>query len=202
VALAFDLTIRAQTNNRKSLDDVMRLLWQRFGRDFYRGKPVGVKESEIEAIFAEATGAKLAELFAEAVHGTRDLPLETMLEPFGMTLTPEIEKAGKPSLGARVRGGADCTLAAVHEGSGAQKAGLSAGDVLIAIDGLRATGANLDGLLSRYAPGDKVEVHAFRRDELRTTQVKLDGPEAQRYKLAVSDKRPASRKARERWLAS
>ena len=56
VALAFDLTIRAQTNNRKSLDDVMRLLWQRFGRDFYRGKPVGVDESEIEAIFAEATG--------------------------------------------------------------------------------------------------------------------------------------------------
>lgn len=38
VALAFDLTIRAQTQNRKSLDDVMRLLWQRYGRDFYKGK--------------------------------------------------------------------------------------------------------------------------------------------------------------------
>src|SRR5882757_6863073 len=75
VALAFDLTIRAQTSNRKSLDDVMRLLWQRFGRDFYRGKPAGVEESEIEAIFAEATGAELGALFADGVHGTRDLPL-------------------------------------------------------------------------------------------------------------------------------
>lgn len=202
VALAFDLTIRAQTNNRKSLDDVMRLLWQRFGRDFYRGKPVGVEESEIEAIFAEATGVQLGELFAEAVHGTRDLPLDTLLAPFGVTLAPELEKNGKPSLGARVRGGADCTLAAVHDGSAAQKAGLSAGDVLIALDGLRVTGSNLDSLLSRYLPGAKVEVHAFRRDELRTAQVKLDGPDVARYKLTVSDKRPAARKALERWLES
>lgn len=202
VALSFDLAIRAQTGHRKSLDDVMRLLWQRFGRDFYRGKPVGVEEGEVEALIAEATGVQLGELFAQAVHGTRDLPLETLLEPFGVTIAPEPDKNGKPSLGARVRGGADCTLAAVHEGSAAQKAGLSAGDVLIALDGLRVTGTNLDALLARYQPGAKVEVHAFRRDELRTAQLKLDGPEVSRYKLAATDKRPAARKARERWLAS
>jgi predicted metalloprotease with PDZ domain len=200
IALAFDLTIRAQTGNRKSLDDVMRLLWQRFGRDFYRGKPVGVAESEIEAIFAEATGAQLAELFAEGVRGTRDLPLDALLAPFGVALAPDGDKNGKPSLGVRLRGGADCTLAAVHEGSAAQKAGLSAGDVLIALDGLRVTGGNIDALLARYQPGAKVEVHAFRRDELRVTQVKLDGPEVTRYKLTASDDRPAARKARQRWL--
>jgi len=200
VALAFDLTIRAQTNNRKSLDDVMRLLWQRFGRDFYRGKPVGVEESEIEAIFAEATGAELGVLFEQAVRGTRDLSLETLLEPFGIALAPELDKNAKPSLGARVRGGTDCSLTAVHDGSAAQKAGLSAGDVLVAIDGLRVTGSNLDTLLSRYLPGAKVEVHAFRRDELRTAQLKLDGPEVSRYTLSVKDKRTAARNWRERWL--
>ena len=202
VALAFDLTIRAQTNNRKSLDDVMRLLWQRFGRDFYRGKPVGVAEEEVEEIFAEATGADLGALFEQAVRSTRDLPLETMLEPFGVSLAPERDKNARPTLGARVRGGGDCTLAAVHDGSAAQKAGLSAGDVLVAIDGLRVTGANLDGLLSRYLPGAKVEVHAFRRDELRTVQVKLDGPEVSRYSLTVTDRRTAARNWRERWLAA
>jgi predicted metalloprotease with PDZ domain len=201
VALAFDLTIRAQTGNRKSLDDVMRLLWQRFGRDFYRGRPVGVSEAQIEAVFAEATGADLAEVFYQGVHGTRDLPLETLLAPFGVGIAPETDKNGKPSLGVRVRGGADCTLSAVHDGSAAQKAGLSAGDLLVAIDGLRVTGSNLDALLSRYLPGAKVEVHAFRRDELRTAQVKLDGPEVTRYKLSVTDKRTAARNWRERWLA-
>ena len=105
--------------------------------------------------------------------------------------------AGKPSLGVRVRGGADCVLAAVHEGSAAQKAGFSAGDVLIAIDGLRVTGSNLDGLLARYLPGAKVEVHAFRRDELRRAELKLDAPEVTRYTLAAADGRgPAKAMAR------
>jgi predicted metalloprotease with PDZ domain len=34
VGLAFDLTIRAKTGGAKSLDDVMRALWERYGRDF------------------------------------------------------------------------------------------------------------------------------------------------------------------------
>ncbi|CAB3762634.1 M61 family metallopeptidase [Paraburkholderia solisilvae] len=185
VALAFDLTIRAQTGHRRSLDDVMRLLWQRYGRDFYRGKPVGVEERDVEALFAEATGADLAELFANGVHGTRDLPLAALLAPAGIELVPDAGKNGKPSIGARVRGGADCALAVVYEGGAAQKAGLSAGDVLIALDGLRVTGTNLDALLGRYVPGAKVEAHAFRRDELRVVQLKLDEPEVLRYTLSV-----------------
>ncbi len=102
VALSFDLAIRAQTGHRKSLDDVMRLLWQRFGRDFYRGKPVGVEEGEVEALIAEATGVQLGELFAQAVHGTRDLPLETLLEPFGVTIAPEPRQERASRRSARV----------------------------------------------------------------------------------------------------
>ncbi|WP_042302700.1 M61 family metallopeptidase [Paraburkholderia kururiensis] len=212
VALAFDLTIRAQTGNRKSLDDVMRLLWQRYGRDFYRGRATGIEESAVEALFADATGVDLSALFAEGVRGTRDLPLAELLAPFGVSLEPDLGKPGskngdkngardgKPSLGARTRGGAECTIAAVHDGGAAQKAGLSAGDVLVAIDGLRVTGSNLDALLARYRPGAKVEVHAFRRDELRVARLTLDGPEVPRYKLAVTDNRTAARTARSRWL--
>ncbi len=216
VALAFDLAIRARTEHRKSLDDVMRLLWQRFGRHFYDGKMAGVAEDEVEALIAEATGVELGPLFADAVHGTRDLPLDALFEPFAVTLEPQsgsgndknglgaadAKRDGKPSLGARVRSGAECVLAAVHDGSAAQKAGLSAGDVLIAVDGLRVTGSNLDALLSRYLPGASVEVHAFRRDELRTLRVKLDGPEVTRYRLIAAEaKRGApARRARERWL--
>lgn len=213
VALAFDLAIRARTDHRKSLDDVMRLLWQRYGKHFYSGKMSGVGEDEVAALIAEATGVELGALFQEAVYGTRDLPLDTLFEPFGITLEPQAGaangkngnngKVGKPSLGVRVRAaGADCTLAAVHDGGAAQKAGLSAGDVLIAIDGLRVIGTNLDVLLGRYQAGATVDIHAFRRDELRLARVKLDPPEVTRYKLvAGEEKRGApARRARERWL--
>ncbi|OXI91378.1 peptidase M61 [Burkholderia sp. AU33423] len=202
VALAFDLAIRAQTRNKKSLDDVMRLLWQRYGRDFYRGKQAGVEENEVEALIEEATGVALGRLFADAVHGTRDLPLAELLAPFGVTLAPDVANGAtaKPTIGARLRGGADCTFAAVYEGGAAHRAGLSAGDTLIAVDGLRVTGTNLDALLARYRPGDKVEVHAFRRDELRTAKLKLDGPEVTRYRLTAAAKPAAVSKAREAWL--
>ncbi|VWD39892.1 peptidase M61 domain-containing protein [Burkholderia lata] len=202
VALAFDLAIRAQTRNRKSLDDVMRLLWQRYGRDFYRGKQAGVEENEVETLIEEATGVALGRLFADAVHGTRDLPLAELLAPFGVTLTPDVANgaAARPTVGARLRGGADCTFAAVYEGGAAHRAGLSAGDTLIAVDGLRVTGTNLDALLARYRPGDKVEVHAFRRDELRIAKLKLDGPEITRYRLTAAAKPAAVSKARETWL--
>ncbi|WP_179403156.1 M61 family metallopeptidase [Burkholderia guangdongensis] len=203
VALAFDLAIRGQTRNRKSLDDVMRLLWQRFGRDFYRGNAIGVGEGEVEQLIEEATGVALGRLFDDAVRGTRDLPLAELLEPFGVTLAPDLGAKGaqpKPSIGARLRGGADCTLAAVYEGGAAHRAGLSAGDTLIALDGLRASGANLDALLARYRPGDKVEIHAFRRDELRTVRLKLDGPDVVRYVLSANPKPAAQVAARDAWL--
>ena len=67
------------------------------------------------------------------------------------------QKGDKLSLDARTKKeGADCKLAAVHEGGAAHRAGLSAGDVLVAIDGLRVTASNLDTLLQRYRRGDVV----------------------------------------------
>jgi predicted metalloprotease with PDZ domain len=199
VALAFDLTIRAQTRNRKSLDDVMRLLWQRYGRDFYRGEGRGVGEDEVEALITEATGVELGKLFAQAVHGTRDLPLADLLAPFGVSISPDAS-GSTPSLGARIRGGAECTLASVHDHSAAQKAGLSAGDVLIALDGLRVTGSNLDALLSRYRAGDRVEIHAFHRDELRCFSVKLDPADVTRYVLSRDGARGSAKKWGDAWL--
>jgi predicted metalloprotease with PDZ domain len=54
---------------------------------------------------------------------------------------------------------------------------MSAGDVLVAVDGLRVNGmpSNLESLLARYRVGDTVTVHAFRRDELMTFDVQLQG---------------------------
>ena len=186
VALAFDLTIRARTAGMRSLDDVMRTLWQRYGRAFFEGKPVGIAEDAVLSLMCEATGADLADIFALAVNSTEDLPLESLLKEVGVTLAPVTGKV-PVSIGARVRTGAETALAAVFDDGAAQRAGLSAGDVLVAIDGLRVNGSNLDSLLARFKPGTQVELHAFRRDVLRCFAVTLDGPDVTEYALSIAD---------------
>ena len=84
-------------------------------------------------IAEELSGLDLKRFFTEAIHGTRDLPLKTLLSSFGIRLMAE--KAKKPSLGVKTASeGNDLRLATVYDGGEAQAAGLSAGDVLVAID--------------------------------------------------------------------
>jgi predicted metalloprotease with PDZ domain len=177
IALAFDLTIRAKTGGAKSLDDVMLALWERYGRDFYPSVGRGVTEQEVEALFDEVSGLKLKNLFERYIRGVEDLPLAKLYAPFGVKLVDE-RKAGKVSLDAGIgRDPLGAKLTQVHEGGAAHQAGLSALDIVIAIDGLRVNGnpSNVDALLARYRVGDRVPVHAFRRDELMAFDVTLQG---------------------------
>jgi predicted metalloprotease with PDZ domain len=192
VALALDLTIRGKTAGKRSLDDVMRALWQRYGRDFYArdgaaGKGRGITPLEVDALFDEIAGARLKAFFAKYVRGTDDLPLAKLLPPFGVDYREE-RKSAKAGLDANLgRDGADLKLAAVHEGGAAHRGGLSAGDVLVALDGLRVGGtpAALETLLGRYRVGDRVTIHAFRRDELQSFDVTLQGERAPTVTLAL-----------------
>ena len=191
IALAFDLTIRAKTEGKKSLDDIMLALWQRYGHDFYPTVGRGVTEAEVEALFDEVSGLKLKPMFDRYVRGTEDLPLAKLYAPFGVKLADE-RKNAKPSLDVSIgREGGDCKLSQVHEDGAAHRAGLSAGDLLVAVDGLRVAGnpSNLDGLLSRFKVGDTVTVHAFRRDELMTFDVILQGDRVPGITLAAPDKK-------------
>ncbi len=201
VALLFDLTIRAQTRGRRSLDDVMRALWRRFGRDFYQpGKGLGVTDDEVEALFDEVSGLKLKPLFDLAVRGTKDLPLADALAAFAIGQADR-RKGDRPSLAVRTKKeGGDCKLASVYEDGAAHRAGLSAGDTLLAIDGLRVTAANLDALLQRHRVGDRVVVHAFRRDELMQFSAELQPDGAPQVTLDMAPRPAAAVKLRNAWL--
>jgi len=179
VALGLDLLIRRDSGAAHSLDDVMRLLWQRYGRDFYQGRPQGLDEEAFPALVREATGVDVRRFVARHAYGTADVPLAELLAPHGISLR---WKTAQPIPGMDVRTrkqGDSLALATVLEGGAAHRAGLSAGDVLVAVDGLRVDApAGLDTLLSQYQPGERVRVHVFRRDELRVFTVRLAAPAA------------------------
>lgn len=178
VALGLDITIRQASDNHRSLDDVMRLMWQRYGRDFYRGNSQnGVAEDDMPALIHEATGVDVADFIARYAYGCDDIPLQQLLAARGITLERK-SATDTPDLGIRTRAnGQHLSIATAYENGAAHRAGLSAGDTLVAIEGLRVTDTtSMNRVLSMWQPGDTVQVHVFRRDELRSFDVTLDAP--------------------------
>lgn len=181
VALALDLTLRQKSANKVSLDDVMRALWQRYGKT---GQ--GVPERGIQPIAEELLGESLEAFFQQALYSTEDLPLQELLARQGVDLhwrsaADHLEQGGKAantehsvSLGLRpAKDPMGIKIASLYEQGAAMAAGLSAGDVIIAIDGIKVDTSNFEQLLKAYQAGDEVSVHAFRRDELRSFTVQL-----------------------------
>ena len=181
-ALALDLTIRRETNDQASLDDVMRALWQRHGRP-----GAGVSERGVEAIAEDVTGLDLGGFFDQAIDSTDELDLAPLLGSVGIELHLRPSKGRKdlggivdhfeavtaqPSIGVRLRdAGSDAVLDVVLSGSPAQQAGLAAGDTLVAVDGIRVGCDNLQLLIGAAAEGDALHIHAFRRDEMMELRV-------------------------------
>ena len=213
-ALLLDLHIRQQSSGRKSLDDVMYGLWQQ-----YLDSPRGVGETEWEQIAEQITGLPLQALFERLLRSTDELPLASTLASVGIELQlrpaeSNADKGGKylnddlsrlaqrPVLGVRTASDAGAVkLTHVLDGGAGQAAGLAANDVLIALDGLRVTPANLDKMIETRSPGDTLLVHAFRRDELMTFNLTLKPAAADTVALRLADQADAAQLAlRQGWL--
>ncbi|AXK38085.1 M61 family metallopeptidase [Crenobacter cavernae] len=193
-ALALDLFIREESGGVKSLDDVMCALWSKWLSD---GQ--GLAEHEWEAIAEAVTGLDLADFFASALRSTEDLPLAKLLATQGVTLSFDAAAsasdrgglADSANVKERAVFGAKTAadplgvkLTQVFDGGAAQAAGLSGGDVLVAIDHLKAS--DFDKQLARYAPGDKITVHYFRRDELASATLELAAAPTDTARLALA----------------
>jgi predicted metalloprotease with PDZ domain len=213
VALALDLTIRRGSGGKKSLDDVMAALWRRHGQT---GQ--GVPEDGVERIAAEVSGLDLDGFFDQALRSTDELPLAELLPWVGLELKwrraeSADDQGGKPPTedGARVRpwlgarltdGNGGARLSQVFDGGPAQAAGLSAGDVIFACDGLRVSGKELDGRLRAYPVGTRVRIHAFRRDELLEVDLELTAAPADTAWLAPLEGDEEAARRRKDWLGT
>lgn len=209
VALALDLMMRL--TGRTSLDHLMRALWGLYGLP-----GVGVPEDAIPRLASEVLGADLSDFFARYVQGTEDPAIAPLLASFGVMLymRPAIgptdrggravkEEDDPPRCAFGMQLGPNLTLQHVYRESPAERAGLSADDTLVALDGLKASETVVLQILRRRSPGDTVKIHVFRRDELKEFSVTLESaPNDTAYlvvDLAPSEEVAARRAA---WLGT
>lgn len=210
-ALCLDLTLRELNNNNKSLDDVMRHLWQEYGKT-----GIGIDDGTILAIANEVSGQALDDFFAKYLDTVEDLPLSDLLATMGISLHTRIAESpddmgGTPAknnvtplafkLGARFLAdplGAKIQL--LHEDCDLQQAGLAANDIIIAIEGVKVGKDNLLSVLAPCQAGDVVTVHAFRRDELMQFEVTLTSATADTWYLEDSASPENVKPALSEWL--
>ncbi len=169
LGLVLDLEIRRISNGARSLDTVMSALYD----DFPLGGG-GFTYADFRSRLATAGGSALADRLDGWVYDTQPLPIAEALESIGWLLERE-DTADDPvqvSINAPLSGNPPVVRYARLDGA-AWRAGLNAGDELLALDGVRI-GSGFNALLRRYTPGDEVELTFFRDGVLKTLPVTLD----------------------------
>lgn len=182
VSLLLDLLIRSRHENRRSLDDVMRQMWQQFGIS-----ETGFTPEQIEAIITSVAEVDLADFFQRFLHSTEELPFDEYLEPFGLRLQPEDTASKPPYLGltAKSENGRDI-VKFVEMGSPAATAGIDPDDELLAIEGLRVRAEQLGDRLKDYPPNVQINLTCFHQDELKNHTVTLAEPRPSTYQLVLA----------------
>ena len=182
VSLLLDLIIRAKHHNKRSLDDVMQLMWQRFGQD-----EIGFTEAQLRATITEVAEVNLDDFFARYIETTEELPFDRYLEPFGLYLKTATE-SDVPYLGIKVESENNCeVIKFVAAQSPAALGGIDAGDQLLAIDGIKINAKSLNERLKDYQAGDTIQVTLFHQDELKTLTVILTEAQSHSYELTIKD---------------
>jgi predicted metalloprotease with PDZ domain len=197
VAFLLDAHIRQATNDSQSLDDVMRLLYQRHSNDR------GYTPDDFRAIAAEVAGRDLSDWFRRAVDSSDELEYQAALNWFGLQFgQPEASEAedhqdapdqekdeAKVWLGIKTQNKQGrLVVTHVRRGSPAFHGGVNADDEILAMGEFRVTPSQWETRLKQYQPGDVETLLIARRERLRRIRLTFDQqPPDRQWQLSVVD---------------
>ncbi len=191
VSVLLDLTIRRASGGARSLDDVVRILWEEYGKN---GR--GLEEDAIERVVARI--ADVGDFFERYVEGTESLPYEELFSTAGIAFAASASEPEQASLATKLKVAEGLLIveSAVRGGAG-MEAGLLPGDELIALDGTRTISKTaLDAALGGLRMGESAELLIGRAGIVRTLSL-VARPDP-RPKIALRIEGPSE--LRREWL--
>ena len=201
VAWLLDAKIRRATNDAKSLDDLMKLAFQRFSGDH------GFTPEQFKATAEEVAEVPLASFFREAVEQPGELDYREALDWFGLAFKqPAAAKDGAPKkaflgVDTKVDNGR-LLITRVPRNTPAYDSGLNVDDEILAIDDYRVRADQLATRLDNYKAGDHVSVLVARRDQLTRLELTL-GEEPGKWQFELkSDATGAQKRHLDDWLGA
>ncbi len=209
LGLALDLTLRRATAGRRGLDDVLRILWRRWGAKG-TGYPAGAVEDAVARILASRAQAR--RFFDRHVRGTQSPDLAKLLPAAGLELklVPESEEGVTDADPVKTRGdfgwktkteNGRIKVSEVLSGGAAERGGVSPGDEIVAAEAVRASEDFLRRIATEAGPRARVRVTVFRRERLLSLRLTLGASKAGVWKVVpVSKAPPAAKRLARRWL--
>ena len=201
-SLLMDMELRSRTQNRVSLDDVMREMYRRFPLS---GN--GYTTASMIALLETISQSRWDDFFARYINGTDQYPFESALETVGLDLSIQPEKKGDPIIQASYAGlnladrNGSAVVRSVLSDGPAYAAGVVLGDEIVAVNGRRVSASQFDECIELLEPGDTVTLHIIRRDELRTLSFKLAGKPNGRWTVVhMKDPTDSQKAAYQSWL--
>ncbi len=201
VALMLDIEILKHTQNKKSLKDVCRILYNDFGL-----KKKGYTEQDIIRLCEQEAGVSLKHIFDKHVYGTEDFePLLTeCLNYVGLEIQKTPSALQQESVygfkTTDAAGASKVTLVAPY--SPAWKAGLSVGDDIIGVNNFVVKN-DLNNWLN-YFKGNPIELMVSSQCRLKKMEMteKQGGPTYfDAFKLAFASKRTSQQEINyKRWI--
>ncbi|HTP43837.1 MAG TPA: PDZ domain-containing protein [Candidatus Acidoferrum sp.] len=164
-----DFAIREKTNNRKSLDDWMRLIYSR-----YALPNPGFEPDDAIRSASEIAGADLSDIFQRYISGRQPIPYEKYFAYAGISVTAKVDST-RPWLGVETVAGANgrLTIKNVIPGSPAEKSGLDRDDVILAVDEHALGSGGLAEPIKERKPGDVIQVMVSRLGEIKVIPVTI-----------------------------
>ncbi len=200
VGLLLDAKIRKASNGAKSLDDALKLAFQR-----YSGAR-GYTPEQFRAVCNEVAGADLSSWFKNALETTEELDYKEMLEWYGLRFRGESQRgAGAPRILTGITTGAATpgriVISGLRRGTPAYDAGFNVDDEILAVNGIRVRAEQWPARLDNYKSGDSVEVLIARREQLMTLKLPITADKPASWNLEVRPDATEEQKTRlKAWL--
>jgi predicted metalloprotease with PDZ domain len=175
LSLLLDLEIRHHSNNKYSLDTVLRTMYQRFPRT------KGFTNGDFRKVCEEYGGVSFKEFFRDYLYATVPLPWERTLAYAGLEVVV-LDSIQKPGLGISTQDmGEKTRITNVIPGSPAERAGLEINDEIAAVNGFRIRSGELNERIGTMNAGAVVTIHIFRNEKLKEVKIMLENYGTQNF---------------------
>jgi predicted metalloprotease with PDZ domain len=199
IGFLLDMRIRAATGGRNSLDDLMRLAYERFSG------PRGYTPEQFRTVADEVAGVDLSAWFARALDSTEELDYDEALSWLGLEFAedadePDDDEEGWIGLVTRVADGRRL-VAQVRRDTPGYVAGFNVGDEILGINDYRVLPAEWNDRVSQTPPGTGISVLVSRRGALMRLAVTVDSRPSEHWDLTPVDEASAAQEQqRGSWL--